>query len=87
MDLYYIMSKVRREHLSQIISYVMNQEDSGNPHTFGTSGTLVYPTIDEDFDFSYRYKNTNHMIHVTTVNLNQDWEKIETRIKEIVGKR
>lgn len=54
---------------------------------FGTIGTLVYPTIDEDFNFSYRYKNTNHMIYVTTVNLNQDWEKIETRIKEIVGKR
>lgn len=79
--------KVRREHLSQIISYVMNQEDSGNPHTFGASGTLVYPTVCEDFDFSYRYKNTNHMIHVATVNLNQDWEKIEARIMEIVGER
>lgn len=79
--------KVRREHLSQIISYVMNQEDSSNPHTFGTSGTLVYPTINEDFDFSYRYKDTKHMIHVTTINLNQDWDKIESRIKEIVGVR
>lgn len=82
---YGAQEKVRREHLSQIISYVMNQEDSGNPHTFDASGTLVYPTVDEDFDFSYRYKDTNHMIHVTTVNLNQDWDKIEMRIKEIVG--
>ena len=77
--------KVRREHLSQIISYVMNQENSNNPHTFNTSGTLVYPTIDEDFDFSYRDKETNHIIHVTTINLNQDWDKIEERIKEIIG--
>ena len=63
----------------------MNQEDCDKPHTFSTSGTLVYPTVDEDFEFSYRYKNTNHMIHMTTINLNQDWDKIETRIKEIVG--
>lgn len=76
--------KVRREHLSQIISYVMNQEDHNKPHTFNTSGTLVYPTINEDFDFSYRYKNTGHTIHVQTVNFNQDWRKIEERIKEII---
>ncbi len=82
---YGAQSKVRREHLSQIISYVMNQEDSDKPHTFSTSGTLVYPSIDEDFDFSYRYKDTKHMIHVTTINLNQDWYKIEERIKKIVG--
>lgn len=38
---YGAQSKVRREHLSQIISYVMNQEDSDKPHTFSTSGTLI----------------------------------------------
>ncbi len=76
--------KVRREHLSQIISYVMNQEDAARPHTLNTSGTLVYPTINEDYDFSYRYRDTNHTIHVRTVNLSQDWEKIEERIKEII---
>ena len=77
--------KVRRDHLSQIISYVMNQEDVLRPYTLNTSGTLVYPTINEDYDFSYRYRDTNHIIHVRTVNLNQDWEKIEERIKEIIG--
>lgn len=81
---YGAQEKVRREHLSQIISYVMNQEDCNNLHTFSTSGTLVYPTVDEDFDFFYRYKDTNHIIHVTTINLNQDWSNIESRIKEIV---
>lgn len=75
--------KVRREHLSQIISYVLNQEDRAKPHTLSTSGTIVYPTIDEDYDFSYRYSDTKHTIHVKTVNLNQDWIKIEERIKQI----
>lgn len=76
--------KVRREHLSQIISYVMNQEDRTKPHTLKACGILVYPTVDEDYDFSYRYRDTNHTIHVRTVNLNQDWWKIESRIKEII---
>ena len=43
--------KVRREHLSQILSYVMNQEDRSKPHTLNACGALVYPTVDEDFDF------------------------------------
>lgn len=76
--------KVRREHLSQILSYVMNQEDRSKPHTLNACGTLVYPTVDEDFDFSYRYKEGGHRIFVRTVNLRQPWRKIEERVKEIV---
>ena len=76
--------KVRREHLSQILSYVMNQEDRSKPHTLNACGTLVYPTVDEDFDFSYRYKEGGHRIFVRTVNLGQPWRKIEERVKEIV---
>ncbi len=76
--------KVRREHLSQILSYVMNQEDRSKPHTLNAYGALVYPTVDEDFDFSYRYKETGHRIYVRTVNLGQPWRKIEERVKEIV---
>ena len=30
------------------------------------------------------YKNTNHVIHISTVNLNQDWQMIEHRLKEII---
>ena len=76
--------KVRRDHLSQILSYVMNQEDRSKPHTLNACGALVYPTVDEDFDFSYRYKETGHRIFVRTVNLGQPWRKIEERVKEIV---
>lgn len=79
------LEKIRREHLSQIISYVLNQENSQNPGSLKASGTLVYPTVQEDFDFFYRYRDTEHIIHITTVNLNQDWEKIEARILEIVN--
>ena len=74
--------KIRREHLSQIITYVMNQEDDNVPHTKDTAGILIYPTIDKDIDVSYNYKNTNHTIRVCTVNLNQGWQLIENRLKE-----
>ena len=62
----------------------MNQEDRSKPHTMNVCGALVYPTVDEDFDFSYRYKETGHRIFVRTVNLGQPWRKIEERVKEIV---
>ena len=76
--------KIRREHLSQILTYVMNQENDATPHTKATKGILVYPTIDTELDVSYVYKDTSHVIRVSTVNLNQDWQMIEQRLKEII---
>ena len=76
--------KIRRDHLSQILTYVMNQENEAQPHTKDTRGILVYPTVDTERDVSYIYKNTSHVIRVCTVNLNQDWRLIEQRMKEII---
>ena len=76
--------KIRRDHLSQILTYVMNQESDAQPHTKDTRGILVYPTVDTELDVSYVYKNTNHVIRVSTVNLSQDWRQIEQRLKEII---
>lgn len=76
--------KIRREHISQILSYVMNQENE-DEFTKETKGILVYPTVDMEIDASYKYKDTKHVIQICTVNLNQDWQLIEKRLKEIVG--
>lgn len=76
--------KIRREHLSQILSYVMNQENEEQPYTKETKGILIYPTVDTEIDVSYTYKNTSHVIRVSTVNLNQDWSNIESRLKDII---
>lgn len=76
--------KIRRDHLSQILSYVMNQEVEDIPQTKETKGILVYPTVDTELDVSYVYKDTQHIIQVCTVNLNQNWETIEKRLKEII---
>lgn len=79
--------KIRREHLSQILSYVVSQEKAEEPHTLSTDGILVYPTVTEDFDVAYRYRNTDHTIRVSTINLNQDWQLIEARLKDIVERK
>lgn len=79
--------KIRREHISQILSYVMEQEKAGEPHTKNTDGILVYPTVDNDLDVAYRYRDTNHIIRVSTINLNQEWFKIEERLKDIVERK
>lgn len=76
--------KIRRDHLSQILTYVMNQENDVQPHTKDTRGILVYPTVDTELDVSYAYRNTSHIIRISTVNLNQDWRMIEQRLKEII---
>ena len=76
--------KVRREHLSQILSYILNQENPQKAYTLNANGTLVYPTVTEDIDFSYNYNGSSHDIYVRTVNLNQPWQKIEERIKQII---
>lgn len=76
--------KIRRDHLSQILTYIMNQENEAFPHTKNTMGILVYPTVDTELDVSYVYKNTYHAIRVCTVNMNQDWWQIERRLKQII---
>lgn len=77
--------KIRRDHLSQILTYLMNQENEEHPHTKDTKGILVYPTVDTELDVSYVYKNTCHVIRVCTVNMNQDWVQIEKRLKNIIS--
>ena len=76
--------KIRRDHLSQILTYVMNQESEAQLHTKDTKGILVYPTVDAELDVSYVYKDPSHIIRVSTVNLNQDWRLIEQRLKDIL---
>lgn len=82
-----MQGKIRRDHLSQILSYIVSQENTDDPHSLSTDGILVYPTVTEDYDVAYRYRNTDHTIRVSTINLNQDWQLIEARLKDIVERK
>jgi len=74
--------KVRSANLYQLFSYLLNQERESERNR-NTTGILLYPTIEQDYDLDFRYEN--HDIHIRTVNLNRNWTKIDTRLQEIVS--
>jgi 5-methylcytosine-specific restriction enzyme subunit McrC len=79
---FYNSEKVRSVNLYQLFSYLMNQRD-GSDKTTATTGILLYPTIDKDYNLNYNFER--HQIQVRTVNLNDHWSSIEERLKEIIG--
>ena len=46
------------------------------------TGVLLDPTIDQDFDFSYRI--LGHPIRVSSVNLNQPWPDIHRQLLTVI---
>jgi 5-methylcytosine-specific restriction enzyme subunit McrC len=74
--------KVKSINLYQLFSYLLNQRD-GCYKTENAKGILLYPTIDEEYDLEYSYKN--HPIQIKTLNLNMHWKKIEERLISIVN--
>ncbi len=77
----YETDKVKSGNLYQLYSYLMHQEN-GTPRNFKTKGMLLYPTISEEYNLKYRYKD--HPIEIRTVNLNQHWEGIKERLMAII---
>lgn len=75
--------KLRRDHISQIISYVSNQEDEAVPYTLSTKGIMVYPKtgiLEENFNFA----QDAHQYRFCTVDLAQDWHMIHQRLLSII---
>lgn len=74
--------KVKSGNLYQLYSYLMHQED-GTARNFRTKGILLYPTISEEYDLQYRYKD--HPVEIRTINLNQHWEGIKERLNTLIA--
>jgi len=75
--------KINSANLYQLFSYLNNQvTDSAITHN--CEGILLYPSVKNDFIYSYRYKK--HKIRVMSINLNQDWQNIEADLLNIVNK-
>lgn len=75
--------KLRRDHISQITSYVNNQEDKAFPYTLSTKGIMVYPKTgiqEETFNFA----KDAHKYRFCTVDLAQDWHLIHQRLLTII---
>jgi len=60
---------------------LLNQQD-GSEKNQNAKGILLYPTIRKEYNFKYRYQR--HDIEIRTVNLDQNWRKIESRLLEII---
>jgi 5-methylcytosine-specific restriction enzyme subunit McrC len=74
------MKKVKSANLYQLFSYLLNQEN-GSEICRNATGVLLYPQVEEEYDLAYRY--AGHNIHIKTINLNQRWDLIDTRLREI----
>jgi 5-methylcytosine-specific restriction enzyme subunit McrC len=75
--------KVRSANLYQLFSYLLNQQrESGRNQN--TTGILLYPTVDQDYDLNFRYEN--HPVLIRTVNLDKNWTKIDERLKSLIDR-
>lgn len=77
-------AKVRNGHINQIMAYIFSQQDPAITYTMEANGILVYPKVQGDLDYTGHYKGTNHYFRFCTVDLNQDWQTIEKRLKDII---
>ncbi len=78
----YGKEKINSANLYQIFSYLINQQE-GDEKTHKTAGILLYPTIEQEYDLHFQFQK--HPIFIKTVNLNNDWQTIEKRLKYIIS--
>jgi hypothetical protein len=64
---------------AKILAYLKNYE----PEVGVAAGILLYPTIDQDFTFTYRI--LGHLVRVCSVNLMQPWLVIHHRLLEVLN--
>jgi len=81
---YYGIEKLRREHLSQIFSYLKHQVKSGDPGSQNAEGILLYATAKQAVNADYP-DVIGHRMAIRTVNLADNWKMIRARLLEIVG--
>jgi 5-methylcytosine-specific restriction enzyme subunit McrC len=78
----YEKQKINSSNLYQLFSYLKNQENESDV-TKNCQGILLYPSISNDFEYSFKYEN--HKIRIMSINLNQDWQNIQTDLLKIIA--
>jgi 5-methylcytosine-specific restriction enzyme subunit McrC len=82
MTLNYDKEKIKSSNLYQLFSYLLNQRDA-TLKTQSATGILLYPTIENEYNLNFKYRD--HKIQIRTINLNSNWRIISSRLKEIVS--
>ena len=81
MTVNYDKERIKSANLYQLFSYLLNQQRQ-DTKTINATGILLYPTIEDDYNLEFKYKN--HDIQIRTVNLNTNWRNISSRLKQII---
>ncbi len=74
--------KVDSSNLYQLFSYLKNQE-SDLEITKTCEGILLYPAVENGFEFCYTYES--HKIKIVSINLNQYWYLIKKDLLELIS--
>ena len=77
--------QIRSAHLYQISSYVTNWAAKVSADAPAPEGWLLYAAVDQEFDF--RFELSGRKFRVCTINLNQEWRKIERDLLSLVGEK
>lgn len=72
-------SRARTGHLNQVRGYLIDSEFSG-----GQIGALIYPMVNNDLQIGQVYRIKGTPILVKTLNLNDDWQNIESDMLDFI---
>lgn len=78
---HYNKDKFHSANIYQLYAYLRNIESRGGKNV-NCEGILLYPTVNITLDKSYHHEN--HKISFKTINLSEDWRRIEERLKNIL---
>jgi len=68
-------TRFKTENLYQVFAYLINKRET--PGWENVEGILLYPTTTEDFHEQLTFLD-QHKMQICSINLNQDWQSIET---------
>lgn len=74
---YQTEGRIHSSNLYQIYSYINNSSFNGE-----IRGMLLYPKIDKDIDVSYKIGGKR--VSIRTVDLNDEWQRIEEKLLSII---
>ncbi|MCL2114983.1 MAG: hypothetical protein FWH29_02045 [Methanobrevibacter sp.] len=79
---FYEKSLLNSSNLYQIYSYIHNYDFDGE-----IRGMLLYAALEDDKskNIDFKYKIQDKVIQIKTLNLNQDWDKIDSDLKQIAN--
>ncbi|NUO01399.1 MAG: 5-methylcytosine-specific restriction endonuclease system specificity protein McrC [Saprospiraceae bacterium] len=69
------IEKLRRDHLSQLFSYLKHQVNPRDAGSIRAEGILLYATAGQEISVDYP-DMIGHQLSIRTVNLNDDWRNI-----------